>query len=378
MEAHPAGGYVLAQQALTVRQWSIEEWLASEALCNDLARRACADELFMSWDWLSSWWRFYSESLDAKPNIVAFYLSDQLVGLAPLFHRRLLRNGVMLIGSVQMMGLSWRDPTPLISEYLDVIALSEHREAVRRACLRFLLQRPGWEEFVVGFTAAGRDWREAYASCALPEEHYVRELDHCVSYEADLSAGFGAYLKDLSQSTRRSVWNLRRRLVAYGKVDVEAVRETDIDNAFTDLNHLHQLRWGKPAFVGHRLQFHVALARRLIARGELMLSRLRIGGAVVSVLYDIRKERRQYNIKMGFDPKFSARISLGLIHLGFAMEAAADHGVPCYDFLAGPGRSSDFKRLLSQNRHELSSVQMLRGRLLTAVFRLRDRLRLSH
>ena len=361
---------------LTVRPWSAEEWLASEALCDELARRAGTDELFMSWEWLRSWWVCYGNSLHAKPNILAFYRGPQLVGLAPLFQRRLLRNGVLVIGSVQMMGLSWRDPMPLISEYLDVIAPTEQRDAVRRACLRFLLEQPEWTEFVVGFTAAGREWGEAYAACALSAEHYVRELDHCVSYEADLSAGFGAYLKDLSQSTRRSVWNLRRRVAGYGKVDLETVRAEDIESAFADLNYLHKLRWGKPAFVGRRLEFHTALARRLVARDELQLSRLRVGGSVVSVLYDIRKERRQYNIKMGFDPQFSSQISLGLIHLGFAMEAAADRGVPGYDFLAGPGRSSDFKRLLSQNRRELSSVQMLRGRLLTSVFRLRDRIRL--
>ena len=91
-----------------------------------------------------------------------------------------------------MMGLAWRDETPLISEYLDVVALPEHRDAVRRACLRFLLQQQGWTEFVVGFTAAGREWCEAYAACASPSNHYVRELDRCVSYEADLSAGFEA------------------------------------------------------------------------------------------------------------------------------------------------------------------------------------------
>jgi CelD/BcsL family acetyltransferase involved in cellulose biosynthesis len=96
---------------------------------------------------------------------------------------------------------------------------------------------------------------------------------------------------------------------------------------------------------------------------------------VVSVLYDIRKPRRQYNIKIGFDPGFSSRVSLGYIHLGFAMEAAANRGIPTYDFLAGPGRTSDFKRLLSQRRRILSSVQMLRGRALSGVFRLRDRLR---
>lgn len=109
--------------------------------------------------------------------------------------------------------------------------------------------------------------------------------------------------------------------------------------------------------------------------GELAFSRLRIGSRVVSVLYDLRKGASQYNIKMGFDPALSTQISLGLIHLGLAMEAAADQGIATYDFLAGPGRTNDYKRLLSQRQRQLSSVQMLQGSALAALYRLRDRVR---
>ena len=93
---------------------------------------------------------------------------------------------------------------------------------------------------------------------------------------------------------------------------------------------------------------------------------------MVSVLYDIRKGRHQYNISMGFDPCF-ARLSLGLIHLGYAMEAAAELHVSTYDFLAGTGQRSDYKRHLSQAHRSLSCVQVLRGYLLPSLYRWHDR-----
>ena len=62
----------------------------------------------------------------------------------------------------------------------------------------------------------------------------------------------------------------------------------------------------------------------------------------------MRKGARQYNIKMGFDPALSNRLSFGLIHFGYAMEAAAERGTTAYDFLAGPGRNHDFKPNLAQ------------------------------
>jgi len=256
-----------------------------------------------------------------------------------------------------------------------VIASPEDLGAVRHACLRVLLDEPAWTEVVIGFTAAGEQWRDAFARRVPFRRHYVRELDRSVSYQADLSQGFVAYLRGLGQSTRRSLWNLRRRLTAHNKVSLEFLTQGEIADGFSDLNRLHQLRWKRPAFTGKRLLFHTSLARRLATRGELAFSRLRVGGEVVSVLYDIRKGARQYNIKMGFDPAFSSRVSLGLLHLGYAMEEAADHRVAVYDFLAGPGQRSDYKRNLSQTHCDLSCVQMVRGRILPSLYRWRDRAR---
>lgn len=361
--------------SLRTRRWSVQEWLGNEAVWSGLVARSRADSLFLSWDWLTNWWHFFGDALGQDPDILAFYRGADLVGLAPLYHRRLRRGGLLPTRSMQMMGLSWRDPETLISEYLDVIAAPDDLDAVRDACMRVLLGEPGWTEFVIGFTTASAQWRETYERCAASTPHYSRVLDRSVTYQADLSSGFAAYLGALRQSTRRSLWNLRRRLAVHGEVRLELLTESNLESGFEDLNRLHQLRWQKPAFSDERLAFHLRLARRLSARGELALSRLRVGGGVVSVLYDIRKSQRQYNIKLGFDPDFSSQISLGLIHLGYAMESAAERGIGSYDFLAGPGRTSDFKRLLSQVRRELSCVQMLRGPLVSSLYRWRDRVR---
>jgi CelD/BcsL family acetyltransferase involved in cellulose biosynthesis len=361
--------------ALTLRRWTVEEWLGNEMAWSSLLAQSSADPLFLSWEWQTHWWQRYGGALSRSPDILAFYRGENLVGLAPLYHRPVMRGGLVRALSVQVIGLSWRDPEPLISEYLDVIASPEDLAAVRHACLRVLLDEPVWTELVIGLTAAGEQWRDAFERRAPSRGHYVREVDRSVSYQADLACGFGAYLRDLGQSTRRSVWNLRRRLTDHGGVSLESVAPEEIDSGFSDLNRLHWLRWKRPAFTGKRLAFHRTLASGLATQGELAFSRLRVGGTVVSVLYDIRKGARQYNIKMGFDPAFSSRVSLGLIHLGYAMEAAADHGVTTYDFLAGPGQTTDYKRHLSQARRALSCVQMLRGRVLPALYRWRDRAR---
>jgi hypothetical protein len=57
------------------------------------------------------------------------------------------------------------------------------------------------------------------------------------------------------------------------------------------------------------------------------------------------------------------------------MEAAVERQVVTYDFLAGGGQRSDYKRHLSQMRRDLSCVQVLRGLLLPPLYRWHDHLR---
>ena len=359
--------------ALTLRRWSVADWLGSEEAWGRLLARSNADALFLSWDWLTLWWGCFAPALSAVPEILAFYRGEELVGVAPLYRRRVVRSGVLPATSVQPIGVSWRDPEPPISEYLDILASAAETDTVRRACARALLEEPRWNECVIGFTAAGRQWWDAFAALELGERRYMRDLDPLVSYQADLSGGFGGYLRSLGQSTRRSVWNLRHRLARLGRVCFERLSPAEIDGGLSDLNRLHQLRWQRPAFAGTGLEFHAALARRLVRRGELVMSRLSVDGETVSVLYDIRKGAHQYNISMGFDPSFGGKLSLGLLHLGYAMEAAAEARASTYDFLAGSGQRSDYKRHLSQSRRSLSSLQVLRGYLLPSLYRWHDR-----
>ncbi len=219
--SEPPGRGSLQDAPLTLRRWDVSDWLASEAAWQRLLARSPADNLFLSWEWLTLWWRYFGRAR-AEAEILAFHRGEELVGVVPLYRQRVRRNGVLPAISVQLIGLSWRDAgPPMISEYLDVVAVAAEADAVRQACVRRLTAEEAWTECVIGFTAAGRQWRDAFAASEPRRSQYLRDLDPLVSYQADLSAGFGAYLRALGPSTRRSVWSLRRRLGAHGPVSIE-------------------------------------------------------------------------------------------------------------------------------------------------------------
>jgi len=184
--------------ALTLRKWSIADWLGSEQAWSRLLARSNADALFLSWDWLTLWWDSFSGALSAALEILAFYRQGDLVGVAPFYRRRVVRSRVLPATSVQLIGVSWRDPETPISEYLDVIAIPAETDSVRRACAQALLRERAWSEWVIGFTDAGQQWCEAFGRVNGAQQ-YVRDLDPLVSYQADLSQGFGEYLRSLGQ-----------------------------------------------------------------------------------------------------------------------------------------------------------------------------------
>src|SRR5215469_8813485 len=132
------GGYG-EDATLTARKWSIADWLGNEATWSSLLARSNADALFLSWDWLTLWWQCFAGTLSAVPEILAFYSGSDLIGIVPLYRRRVVRSGLLPTTSVQLIGMSWRDAGAPISEYLDVIAIAAETDRVRSACARILL-----------------------------------------------------------------------------------------------------------------------------------------------------------------------------------------------------------------------------------------------
>src|SRR5689334_8701695 len=104
-----------AVSGLVARRWSPDEWSRGQAVWDALVARSGADPLFLSWGWLTQWWQCYGHRLGHPPIIVAFYRDQALVGLVPLYFRHVRRGGCVVAKSVQVIGLSWRDPEPLIS-----------------------------------------------------------------------------------------------------------------------------------------------------------------------------------------------------------------------------------------------------------------------
>ena len=249
---------------LSIREWDEDEFFASRDAYTDLLHCSSADPLFLSWDWLTLWWTHFGNANPGRTlTIHAANDNDRLVGALPVVsgvraNRRFLR-----YTTSSVLGNFFRSGQGIPTEYLDIVSESGREQETLTACLRAHLRCSGDSEFSIGWTHASARWRTALESVKGRPWSYVRSVDPLTAYNANLSEGFEAYTQKLSGNSRRAVFNLRRRLAEAGELTVRPVAEARIPDALAQLNALHALRWGNPAFVGPKLEFHRALIGRL-------------------------------------------------------------------------------------------------------------------
>ncbi|CAH2601939.1 GNAT family N-acetyltransferase [Rhodovastum atsumiense] len=110
--------------------------------------------------------------------------------------------------------------------------------------------------------------------------------------------------------------------------------------AMESLFILHGLQWharGEEGVLAARnLQnFHIEAARELERAGALRLHRIRHHDRTIAMLYGFHVRGRTYAYLSGTDPDY-ARLSLGTVLIGAAIEAAHAEGAREFDFLRGP------------------------------------------
>lgn len=365
--------------ALTVREWSLDEFVEGREAWNELVADSDADPLFCSHTWLLRWWRAFAQAdtpwaRRLRPVLLAVQdESERLHGLWPLYIDPARIKGVLPTRRLQQLGNSWRAIGGVRTEYTGPIVRTESADAALAKLLAHVGQRRDWDEMVlIDLPAASRP-TQAIRQFAAEQRWHTRELEQDRTYVLDLREGFEAWLGRRSKKVRRAVMNERKRLAKLGEVAIVDLGERGVAQALDLLNEMKAARWGKPTFDEDRLAFHTALAERWQERGGLRFTGLTLNGEVISIIYDIRSGRRQVSIQMAFQPGVADNLSLNFQHIGHELEAAAAAGVEEYDLLAGGGKQTQYKERLADTGADLTTLVAVRSRLHKLVYKLTNR-----
>ncbi|MEC7727281.1 MAG: GNAT family N-acetyltransferase [Pseudomonadota bacterium] len=327
--------------------------------------------LFQTDAWQSAWWDTWGKDNDLI-RVVGWS-----GGHSGLYLSRYRLKGLLPVSSLEFVGCSYRLIRSVRTEY-NALPLPSATPDLRSAALDRLLESTSWSEAVFSDVPTDSDDLRLLKALAWERGWRLREAARDTAWHVDTCGRFDSYLAALGRNTRLRLFNRRKLLEGQGivtEVDAWQNGPEGRDGFFRLLNNFHRQRWGKPVFGAKALGFQRLFLDRIVNEGgEPHLSILQSDGTPISVLYNVRYQGCTYNIQSGFQESFHPKLSLGILHLGYAIEASfRDPGVRLFDMLAGNGKSSNYKQHLANRQCELVSVMVVKNPLLKALYALKDR-----
>ncbi len=350
--------------------WSETRFRKAGAEWQELLSHSDGDPLFLSWHWMQVWWNIFRRDRD-RLHIVAVYQSGKLAGLAPLYlNRGHDLKGRLPVRRLEMMGCRTGDHSGLRSEYLGFILHRDHAKEALTKLLDNLRNQVDWQEVRLQDIPQQSPLTSQLSSLGM-----LREVTHQKAYSVNTRGQFADYLVQLGRNSRLKLFNRRKLLEKMGRVQLKQVQASEIDRLIDALNDFDRQRFGHDSTMSEqaRSQIHDLQASMPGLSITEHSSLLYLDDQLLSVIINFRLGGRIYNMQLGYHQDFHRKISLGTLHLGYAIEAAfEDPSVDCFDFLLGEGKNSDYKRHLATDRLTASSWQVIRSPLLKLLYRVND------
>jgi CelD/BcsL family acetyltransferase involved in cellulose biosynthesis len=320
--ASPGGALEIA----VYQRWQDLEPLEPE--WNPLLDRTRSPSIFLTWEWLRSWWEAFGAS--ATPLVIAGRSGGRLAALAPL----MLQRGRLGLRRVRFLADGTGD-----SDNLDVIALlGAEAEIVEHALAYLDAHRKYWDILELNTIPAESPTVAAVQAAAGRRgwRLYHTAVPHL---SISLPKTWEEFLPRLSRKMREAVPARRRMLEKRYRPAVKCcTRAEELPQFLAELFRLHGLRWQvrrqTGAFTRSRQEFYRRMASRFLANGWLDLRVLELDGVPAAAQFGFRYGGVYSYLQSGFDPAY-ARCSPGWVLGEIILRDMIDAGMRDYDFLGG-------------------------------------------
>jgi CelD/BcsL family acetyltransferase involved in cellulose biosynthesis len=298
---------------------------------NALLQRTPSDGVFLTHEWLHTWWKHLAEG--RRLSVLAVRSNGVLEAIVPLALRppqysRMMPQLFEFIGT-GVIG----------SDYLDIIVPDEKRESVLPEIGRYLRQ----QGIMLHLGQARADGNAAGLAQQLAAEHWgvvKRSINVCPFIRLE-GHSWETYLAALGSSHRYNLQRRSRKLAnSQGFEVLCASTPQEADRFLEILIDLHRKRWSSrreasDAFQNEEIiDFHREFVQLALNRGWLRLWTIWLDGRPLAALYALSYRGRHSFYQSGFDPECH-QWSPGLVIMGLSIRKAVEEGASEYDFLHG-------------------------------------------
>ncbi len=303
--------------------------------------------IFVSWLWLRGWFQIASPRwfiLAARPDAASPY-----VAFLPLQWRGWRIGGVYLTRELHLGG------KPLAS-YTGFLCRPEFEEAALHAFARHIQQAEGWDRLQMSEVLDSR--LPLFLAHFSPSHFEVQQQHSMPSLYIPLPGNWQAYTQNaLSAATRRNLKRRTRQLENLEKFHTTSLQPERLAHDTGVLMSLWQQRWGpKPLAAQHRAMMH-----HFAAHNGLWGKILWDGQTPVSAQFALTDPLKKtfYTYLTGYNPQY-ARLSPGLVMVGYSIREAIEMGFRKCDFLLG---ADPYKLSFGSKQRGSQKVTITRRRL---------------
>jgi len=304
---------------------------------NDLLVRSASNNVFLTWEWVHTWWEAYRE---AKSLLLVTAEEDgKLAGIAPLYTTQARYFGIRQLRHVEFMC-----SVGPCSEYLDFIIERGREKDVVYAILDSLFSNRVLQWDVLNFTSINENsenmvWYKKYAQ----EKHYSHEIyGKRESPYIMLPASIDEFYMKLSGNVRYRLKRYKKTLLNDCSVSFHLVTDPDeLESSFNSFVSLHQKRWKDKGETGNfndnrkeYLQFHRRIASLFLQNGWLYLVFLKINNKPAAAQYNFIYCNKMSYFQAGFDPEW-LNYHVGSVLQSFVLEDIISKKISEFDFLRG-------------------------------------------
>jgi len=341
-----------------VRHISSEEEFAQLQIdWNSLLEKSENHSIFLSWDWLFSWWQIFRN----QHTLFIVEVHDEtgnLLGLGPFYIKQHAFGKLRILTNLASDSL-------VASEFLDLIVIPEKRREIKQKIIQYLLRKRSWWDLCVLSDLAETSSTLSIVKEITREQNYrlkIEEKETCFSI--NLPEDYDSYFNHLGRRLRRNIRNYRRRLFDQFDCKFEKVTTTEkIDGIIETLFELHLKRREKLAtfspFQDERFcDFHKIVAARFSEHGNVECYILKKQRETIAIFYFFKYKNVYFLYQGGFDNNaIPSHVSVMTVLLDLCIQDAIQRDVKTLHLLSG---QTQFKEAFAN--FSATSIRLILGR----------------
>jgi len=332
---------------------------------NSLLNESPANSVYLTWEWLFTWWEVYG---DSKRTLNIISLKDdngRLIAIAPLIVTVKQFGPLLKRRVLEFLGSGEHEKDEVCSNYLDFIVANDADNVYPKLKEELLkgINDGRWDEFFltsVPVESKSNVNLHITSSSQLNASDQNNTTTPCAIIA--LPETWELYLSTLNKHWRHQIKKGRAELIAKGNVEcLDITDPNEIQKAFDDLIHLHQNRWveaGQPgAFSSTKFNnFHKKTLERFSINHWVGIHLLKLNGHVLAATHRFKYQQTVYSYQTGYDTTIPTKVGFGLLERSFDIEESIRQGYRFYDFYKA--KAGSYKWHFAKDKREVRDIRI--------------------